>query len=333
MLGLQPGGRLPAAAPLAAAAERPARVRAAGDDRRAAVDPLELAQELAAAPIEVVICATDVSGTTTARPAGRSSSPTRRTDAAGDALAGSARVGGDQRARAAAPGRRPDRDRRRLGAELPARRRARPAGREPRRRLPLRPSLPAGRHRARSRACAAGCNRFRAVPPVRAFIAELDEAEARQLRGEPVHLGDMIVRLMRVAIQRNTALEERLGGRARRGDPGARRAARRRRADRRRAARPGRRRRAARAVEARFAAHRAAAARRADHRARLGRRGEPRPGLPQPARVVERGEASPDRARLCGRGRGAGARTASTALEQRLVGGASFAARQAGGRA
>ena len=53
-------------------------------------------------------------------------------------------------------------------------------------------------------------NRFRAVPPVRAFIAELDEAEARQLRGEPVHLGDMVLRLMRVAIQRNTALEERL---------------------------------------------------------------------------------------------------------------------------
>ena len=32
----------------------------------------------------------------------------------------------------------------------------------------------------------------------------------RELRGEPVHLGDMLIRLMRVAIQRNTALEERL---------------------------------------------------------------------------------------------------------------------------
>ena len=52
--------------------------------------------------------------------------------------------------------------------------------------------------------------RFRAVPPVRALIAELDEAESRAARGEPVHLGDMIVRLMRVAIQHNTALEERL---------------------------------------------------------------------------------------------------------------------------
>lgn len=53
-------------------------------------------------------------------------------------------------------------------------------------------------------------HRFRAVPPVRAFIAELDEAEARELRGEPVHLGDMLLRLMRVAIQSNTALEEQL---------------------------------------------------------------------------------------------------------------------------
>lgn len=51
---------------------------------------------------------------------------------------------------------------------------------------------------------------FRAVPPVRAFIAELDEAEARGQRGEPIHLGDMLMRLMRVAIQSNTALEERL---------------------------------------------------------------------------------------------------------------------------
>ena len=62
----------------------------------------------------------------------------------------------------------------------------------------------------RSRGMRSRLHRFRAVPPVRAFIAELDEAEARQLRGEPVHLGDMVVRLMRVAIQRNTSLEERL---------------------------------------------------------------------------------------------------------------------------
>jgi predicted acylesterase/phospholipase RssA len=51
--------------------------------------------------------------------------------------------------------------------------------------------------------------RFRAVPPIRAFIAELEEAEDRMRRGEPGHLADMIVRLMRVSISRNTAVEER----------------------------------------------------------------------------------------------------------------------------
>ncbi len=95
--------------------------------------------------------------------------------------------------------------------------------------------------------------RFRAVPPVRALITQLDEAEKRAERGEPAHLGDMLIRLMRVTIQRNTALEEQLA------------------ADRdaaclelealradlvqlaREHARPGRRNRAARAVEERFA--------------------------------------------------------------------------------
>ncbi|HEU0335397.1 MAG TPA: patatin-like phospholipase family protein [Gaiellaceae bacterium] len=51
--------------------------------------------------------------------------------------------------------------------------------------------------------------RFRAVPPVRALIGELVEAEQRQARGEPAHLADMIVRLMRIAIARNTELEQR----------------------------------------------------------------------------------------------------------------------------
>jgi predicted acylesterase/phospholipase RssA len=53
-------------------------------------------------------------------------------------------------------------------------------------------------------------NRFRKIPPVRAFIAELDEAEARAARGEPAHLADMIVRLARVTIRRNTQTEERV---------------------------------------------------------------------------------------------------------------------------
>jgi predicted acylesterase/phospholipase RssA len=51
--------------------------------------------------------------------------------------------------------------------------------------------------------------RFRRVPPIKAFLAELDEAESRAARGEPAHMLDMIVRLMRVAIARNTAMEER----------------------------------------------------------------------------------------------------------------------------
>jgi predicted acylesterase/phospholipase RssA len=51
--------------------------------------------------------------------------------------------------------------------------------------------------------------RVRRVAPVRGFIAELKRAEERAARGEPAHLVDMIVRLMRVSILRNNALEER----------------------------------------------------------------------------------------------------------------------------
>jgi NTE family protein len=51
--------------------------------------------------------------------------------------------------------------------------------------------------------------RFQRVPPIRGFIAELARAEERAARGEPAHLVDMIVRLMRVSILRNNALEER----------------------------------------------------------------------------------------------------------------------------
>jgi hypothetical protein len=52
--------------------------------------------------------------------------------------------------------------------------------------------------------------RFRRIPPVRAFIAEIERAEERAEAGEPAHLGDMIVRLARVSILRNTRREERL---------------------------------------------------------------------------------------------------------------------------
>ena len=44
---------------------------------------------------------------------------------------------------------------------------------------------------------------------MRALIAELEEAEARDRRGEPAHYIDMITRLMRLSVLRGTALEER----------------------------------------------------------------------------------------------------------------------------
>ena len=45
--------------------------------------------------------------------------------------------------------------------------------------------------------------RFRAVPPVRALLAEVRLAQERRPRGEPAHYGELIVRLMRVAFARN----------------------------------------------------------------------------------------------------------------------------------
>src|SRR5205085_3252485 len=51
---------------------------------------------------------------------------------------------------------------------------------------------------------------FGRVPPVKALLAELREAEDRESRGEPAHLPEMILRLTRAAIVRNTVLEERL---------------------------------------------------------------------------------------------------------------------------
>jgi len=52
--------------------------------------------------------------------------------------------------------------------------------------------------------------RFRAVPPVRALLAEVQLAQERSARGEPAHYGELIVRLMRVAFARNAVVEERL---------------------------------------------------------------------------------------------------------------------------
>jgi predicted acylesterase/phospholipase RssA len=55
---------------------------------------------------------------------------------------------------------------------------------------------------------------FSRVPPVRALIAELEEAESRDRRGEPAHYIDMITRLMRLSVLRGTALEERFADEA-----------------------------------------------------------------------------------------------------------------------
>jgi predicted acylesterase/phospholipase RssA len=52
--------------------------------------------------------------------------------------------------------------------------------------------------------------RFSKIPPIKALITELREAEERVDRGEPAHWPDVIVRLMRVAIQQNTVQEERV---------------------------------------------------------------------------------------------------------------------------
>jgi predicted acylesterase/phospholipase RssA len=52
--------------------------------------------------------------------------------------------------------------------------------------------------------------RFRAVPPVRALLAEVRLAQERSRRGEPAHYGELIVRLMRVAFARNAVVEERI---------------------------------------------------------------------------------------------------------------------------
>jgi len=68
-----------------------------------------------------------------------------------------------------------------------------------------RPTDSAYLERARER-----LERFRAVPPVRALLAEVHLAQERAERGEPAHYGEMIVRLMRVAFARNVVLEERL---------------------------------------------------------------------------------------------------------------------------
>jgi predicted acylesterase/phospholipase RssA len=213
------------------------------------LDPLELAEELARAPIEVVVFATDVSEQEEDSYELAYSSHTTPTETMAQAVLASAAISalvlplpvGDRIAtdggwvRNFPLGCAHDQP----GVELVVAFRHVPRyahlGAEPLVRL-------------RSR-----LQRFRAVPPIRSLIAQLDEAEAREARGEPVHFGDMLIRLMRVSIQRNTALEERLASER----DAVCRELESLREDlvqlAREHARPGRRDRAARAVEQRFA--------------------------------------------------------------------------------
>ena len=108
-----------------------------------------------------------------------------------------------------APRRRRDRHGRRLGAELPARATpttTRRSARSSASSTSPRPSRVTGENLGRLRR---RLEPFRAVPPVRALLEEVRAAEERQQRGEPGHLAEMIGRLMRVTVARNTTLEVR----------------------------------------------------------------------------------------------------------------------------
>ncbi len=50
--------------------------------------------------------------------------------------------------------------------------------------------------------------RYSRVPPVKALIRELEEAEEREARGQPAHIVDIFSRLSRVTMIRNTHVEE-----------------------------------------------------------------------------------------------------------------------------
>ena len=232
MLGAPAGGCLPAAAPLAAAAERPARLRAAGDDRRTARSiRSELAQDLAQAPIELVVYATDVSADDDGSPGtayelAYSSHDDARRKRMAQALLASAAISalvlplkvGDRIATDGGWVRNFP-----LGARL------RPSRREPR-------SSPSATSRATRgsaieslRACAAASTASARCRPCALSSPSSDEAEARELRGEPAHLGDMLLRLMRVTIAAQHGARGAARAGARRRLSGARRSPRRRR--------------------------------------------------------------------------------------------------------
>ncbi|MBA2741553.1 MAG: patatin-like phospholipase family protein [Actinobacteria bacterium] len=52
--------------------------------------------------------------------------------------------------------------------------------------------------------------RFRAIAPIRGILEEIQLAEERARRGEPAHYPELIIRLMRVTVARNTVVEEQL---------------------------------------------------------------------------------------------------------------------------
>ena len=174
-------------------------------------DPLELARELARAPIELVVCATDVSddgdvgGSAHAYELCYSAHGTAPETMAQAILASAAvsslvlpRRVGDRIATDGAWVR-----------NFPLGHAYRQPGVElivSFRYLPTYPRMSAAwLERMRRR-----LERFPRIPPVKALISELREAEVRATHGEPAHWGDMIVRLMRVAVQQNTLVEERV---------------------------------------------------------------------------------------------------------------------------
>ena len=172
----------------------------------------ELGAALAAAPRSSSSSSRPTSATTSTRTGrGATSSRTRRAhDAAGGDGPRDPRVGRGQRTRPADPDRRRHRDGRRLGAELPARARGGEPGRRRDRRIPLHRELPAARRARSSSACASGSSASARCRRCAAILAEIRLAEERARRGEPAHYPELIIRLMRVAIARNTVLEERL---------------------------------------------------------------------------------------------------------------------------
>jgi predicted acylesterase/phospholipase RssA len=172
-------------------------------------DPVELARELAAAPIELVVFATDVTDDKHGEGARayelEYSSRTTPAETMGQALLASAAV-------SALVLPRPIGDRIATDGAWVRNFPLGPAYRQPGvelivsfRYLPTYPRF-TGEALARLRR---RLERFAKVPPVRALVAELREGEERAERGEPAHWGDMLARLMRVAVQQNTVLEER----------------------------------------------------------------------------------------------------------------------------